>query len=493
MTDGAFNVVLKMYEWTLKIVLNHQATTLLIAFATLIGTVALYIVVPKGFLPQQDTGLIVVTTDADETVSFDAMKELQAKIADIAQKDPDVAGVDSFIGTGTINTTPNTGRITVALKPHADRKASANEIIERLSEKFAQVDKIEASLQSQQDIQIGSRVSRTQFQFTLIDSDVAELNEWSRKLEDKLKTMPYLQGVTTDQVNGGLLADLTIDRDQAARLGVLPQTIDDVLYDAFGQRQVATIYSQLNQYHVILEASPEFQLGPESLSVLYVPAAVNVTGLKTGSGPSGGATNPLNVVQAQANPSLPDSNVTIGQSIGSTLASPIPVEGIPNSSNALPGNTAARPNGTSLAGDSTGSSVTTTGSFGSSGGASSASSGAGGGKGGGPALNTAPAATIGIQVPLNNFVKLKRTKAPLAINHQAQFSSVTIFIQSGEGRVFEQGRRRYQGGRTRDQDAEYGGRFVLGRSGGVSVVAGGRTVPAGGGDCRRVHRPGRAV
>ena len=272
LSEAGFKAMLRFYEWSLRIVLRHEGLTQAVALATLVATVWLYIQVPKGFLPQQDTGLIVATTDADETISFDAMSQLQSRVAEIARRDPDVAGVDSFIGAGTINTTPNTGRITIVLKPH-DVRSSAAAVLQRLRSAFRELQGISVSLQMVQDIQLGARVSRTQYQYTLIDADKPELAEWSPRLLEKLKTLPLLQGVASDQVTGGLLADLQIDRDQASRLGVLPQTIDDTLYDAFGQRQVSTIYSQLNQYRVVLEASPNFQLGPEALDKLYVPSA----------------------------------------------------------------------------------------------------------------------------------------------------------------------------------------------------------------------------
>ena len=275
MTEGAFSAVLAGYEWTLKIVLNFQGLTLVVAFVTLVATIWLYIEMPKGFLPQQDTGLIVVTTDADQAISFEAMSRIQNKVAEIVKRDPDVGGVDSFIGAGTINTTPNTGHITLALKPHEERKSTANEIIARLGTQLKGIEGVAISMQSVQDIQIGTRASRTQYQYTLVDANKVELSEWAPKLADKLRTLPMLQQVASDQASGGLVADLKIDRDQASRLGVTTQAINDTLYDAFGQRQVSTIYSPLNQYRVVLEVTPTFQLGPESLDKIYVPSATN--------------------------------------------------------------------------------------------------------------------------------------------------------------------------------------------------------------------------
>jgi len=272
-SEGLFKWVLDGYEWSLRIVMRHQGLTLLVAVATLVLTIWLYMEVPKGFLPQQDTGLIVATTDADQSISFDAMARVQSQVAEIAQNNPDVAGVDSFIGAGTINTTPNSGRVTIVLKPHDERQHTANEIIQDLREKTHGIGGIAVSFQSVQDIQIGARASRTQYQYTLVDSDRDELTLWAGKLLARLKKVPILQGVAGDEVPGGLAANVAIDRDQASRLGVLPQAVDDTLYDAFGQRQVSTIYSQLNQYRVVLEVNPGFQLSPESLTNIYVPSA----------------------------------------------------------------------------------------------------------------------------------------------------------------------------------------------------------------------------
>jgi len=274
-TDTAFKKMLALYDWFLKIVLKQQVITLLVAASTLVATILLYISMPKGFLPQQDTGLIVITTDADESISFSAMSVLQSKVAAIAQADPDVLGVDSFIGAGTINTTPNTGHISVALKPHDERNnhATGNEILARLTEKCSAVRDVTVSLQLVQDIQIGARSSRTQYQYTLVDASKNELQEWAPKFADKLRTLPIVEGVATDQTIGGLMVDLKINRDEASRLGVSAQAIDDTLYDAFGQRQISTIYSQLNQYHVVMEVSPNFQLTPENLETIYVPSS----------------------------------------------------------------------------------------------------------------------------------------------------------------------------------------------------------------------------
>ncbi|EPY03567.1 multidrug efflux RND transporter permease subunit [Magnetospirillum fulvum] len=258
------------YARSLDWVLARQRATLWLAAATLVGTVALYVVMPKGFLPSQDTGLIVATTDARPEISFSAMTELQGKVAAIVRQDPDVAGVASFLGAGPTNITANTGQLTIVLKPRRKRDASAEEVIARLSRQLAPVAGIQVHLRAAQDIQISPRTSRTQYQYTLADVDAAELAEWAPRVLERMRASPLLTDLASDAQEGGLVADILVDRDKAGRLGVLPQVIDDTLYDAFGQRQISTIYSQVNQYHVILEVKPDFQLGPDALESIYL-------------------------------------------------------------------------------------------------------------------------------------------------------------------------------------------------------------------------------
>ncbi|OIQ95651.1 multidrug resistance protein MdtB [mine drainage metagenome] len=272
-TERFFSDMLALYERGLRWVLRHQLGTLLVAIATLAGTLALYVVIPKGLLPQQDTGLIIGVTDAAQNISFKAMTERQRAVVDRVLKDPDVASVTSFVGTGTINATPNTGRIMINLKPRDERKDSATDIISRLRQSVADIQGIELYMQAVQDLQIDSRVSRTQYQYTLQDANAAELAEWAPKLVSKLRTLPELNDVASDQQNNGYQIDIDVDRDKASRLNVLPADIDNTLYDAFGQRQVSTIFTQLNQYRVILEVDPSFQKGPDALSKIYVKSS----------------------------------------------------------------------------------------------------------------------------------------------------------------------------------------------------------------------------
>ncbi len=269
-TDRMFKALLDGYDRSLCWVLRHQPLTLLVAILTMVATVWLYIIVPKGLLPEQDTGLIVGVTDAAQSISFRAMVTRQRSIAEIVSRDPDVVSVASFVGAGTVNATVNSGRLYINLKPRDGRQASASAIIDRLRSATAAVEGISLFMQAAQDVQIDSRVSRTQYQYTLQDADVAELSDWAPRLLDALRAKPELVDVASDQQSGGLQVKVEVDREKASRLNVLTQTIDDTLYDAFGQRQVSTIFTQLNQYRVILEVDPLLQLEPESLEKIFV-------------------------------------------------------------------------------------------------------------------------------------------------------------------------------------------------------------------------------
>jgi len=269
-TEGMFQWLLNAYDSGLKWVLRHQPFTLLVAVATLVATIWLYIIVPKGLLPQQDTGLIVGVTDAAQSISFKGMAGCQRAIAEKVRKDPDVASVASFVGAGTVNSTVNTGRLYINLKPRGQRKASANDVIDRLREVTKDEPGITLSMQAVQDVQIDSRVSRTQYQYTLQDADESELAKWAPALMEKFGSLPALADVASDQQSGGLQISIDVNRSKAARLNVLPQAVDDTLYDAFGQRQVSIIFTQLNQYRVILELEPHFQLTHDALRRIYV-------------------------------------------------------------------------------------------------------------------------------------------------------------------------------------------------------------------------------
>ncbi len=273
-SENLYNRVIQYYGRTLKWVLKHQTATLLITAATLVLTLLLYVVVPKGFFPVQDTGVILGISDAPQNISFEAMSQRQQQLAQVILKDPDVASLSSFIGVDGTNPTLNSGRIQINLNPRNMRSSTASEIIRRLQPQLTQqVQGITLYMQPIQDLTVEDRVSRTQFQYSMEDTDAKELATWSQQLIEKLRNSPELRDVASDQQNGGLQADLVIDRDTASRLGILPAAIDNTLYDAFGQRQVSTIFTQLNQYHVVLEVDPQFQQNPDSLNTLYVKSS----------------------------------------------------------------------------------------------------------------------------------------------------------------------------------------------------------------------------
>jgi multidrug efflux pump len=271
--DALFTRGLAFYRRTLIFSLRHNGTVLMIAAATLAGTIFLYIVIPKGFLPLQDTGAIIVTTEAAQDISIPAMSKLQLQAAAMIQQDPAVTGVASLVGAGSVNATPNSGRITVTLKPRRERP-SAPVVMARLQSRLAAIPGLKTYMQAVQDIQIGARVSRTQFQYTLMDTDADELAEWVPKLIARLRTLPELSDVTSDQQDSGFATEIVVDRDAATRLGVTMQAIEDVLYDAFGQRQISTIFAQSNQYRVVMEADPSWISDPNSLLRLRVPGTV---------------------------------------------------------------------------------------------------------------------------------------------------------------------------------------------------------------------------
>ncbi|MGC2659901.1 MAG: multidrug efflux RND transporter permease subunit [Bryobacteraceae bacterium] len=272
-SERAFNWVIAQYGSTLRWVLGHQPSTLLVTVATLAATVWLFIIVPKGFFPVQDTGVILGVSQAPQTVSFASMARLQQKLAEVVLKDPAVESLSSFIGVDGANMTLNSGRMQINLKPLSQRGLSALAVIRRLQPKLAAVDGIALFMQPVQDLTVEDRVSRTQYQYTLEDTDPKELNLWTDRLVDKLRTLPSLRDLTTDQENGGLETELVVDRDTASRLGISLTDIDNTLYDSFGQRLVSTMFTQLNQYHVVLGVAPAFASNPNSLDNVYVRAA----------------------------------------------------------------------------------------------------------------------------------------------------------------------------------------------------------------------------
>ena len=260
------------YEYGLRWVFAHQRFVLIVAIITLVATILLYIIVPKGLLPQQDTGVIIGVTDAAENISFKAMMERVHAVSDIVRRDPDVSSVSASVGAGTVNATVNTARLYIVLKPHNER-ASAEQIIERLRNATRNVEGVSLFMQGAQDLQIDARVSRTQYQYVLQDADAAELSQWTPRLVQKLGELPQLSDVASDQQVNGLQLNVDVDREKASRLNVLTQAIDDTLYDAFGQRQVSIIFTQLNQFRVILEVEPQFRQSPDVLDKIYVKSS----------------------------------------------------------------------------------------------------------------------------------------------------------------------------------------------------------------------------
>jgi multidrug efflux pump len=263
-SERMFESLIERYSRTLRWVLRHEVATLLVAGVTLVLAIYLYVVIPKGLFPIQDVGIIQGISQAAESISFQAMSLKQQELAKAILQDPAVASLSSFIGVDGTNATLNSGRIQINLKPFAERHVDAVTVIDRLHSKLDRVDGIHLYMQPVQDLTVDDRASRNQFQYTLEDADQAELDTWTAKMVDELKKQPALRDVATDQQPRGLAENLVIDRATASRMNITPDQIDSTLYDAFGQRQISTLNTQFNQYHVILEASPEFQRSPQS-------------------------------------------------------------------------------------------------------------------------------------------------------------------------------------------------------------------------------------
>jgi multidrug efflux pump len=372
-SERVFDNVIAFYGRTLKFVLGYQTIALLIAAATLVLTIVLYIVIPKGFFPTQDTGVIQGISQAPETISFAAMSQKQQQLASIILQDPAVESLSSFIGADGTNTTLNSGRISINLKPVNVRNINASDVIRRLQGSLKQVDGIELFMEPVQNITVDDRVSRTQYQYTLEDPDADELNLWTGRLVDKMKQLPQLADVATDQQTGGLAVSLVIDRVSASRLGIAPSTVDSTLYDAYGQRQISTMYTQLNQYHVILETDSAFQRNPGRLQDLYIQT-------NTSAGGSG--------------PGASSSFAASGSSSAGSNATTTSVAYTPSSAVLSAPSNAIKSGVGSSATSSNANAATTT---------------------------TAPNA-----VPLSAFTHIEKVAEPLSINHQGQFPAVTV-------------------------------------------------------------------
>jgi len=270
--ERGFDGLLNLYEAGLKIVLRHRFITLMTMLGTIALTGYLYVLIPKGFFPEQDTGLIIGLSEAAQDISFQAMAERQQALLDALMRDPAVASIGAAVGAGGGNTTVNNGRVYIALKPKSQR-GSMDQVLARLRTDLAKLQGITLYMQAAQDITIGGRVSKTLYQYTLNDADPGELNHWAALFLDRIKTVPGITDVATDQLNAGPMLDITIKREVASSYGILPYTIDNTLDDAFGQRIVSTMYTTLNQYHVVLEVDPKFQYSPEALNGIYVKSS----------------------------------------------------------------------------------------------------------------------------------------------------------------------------------------------------------------------------
>jgi hydrophobe/amphiphile efflux-1 (HAE1) family protein len=272
LSERGFDGLLYVYEAGLRVVLRHRFTTLMVLLGTIALTGYLYVIIPKGFFPQQDTGLILGQSEAAQDISFPAMQERQQAVLDALMRDPAVATVGSAVGAGGGLYTLNDGRVFIQLKPHGQRDP-IDQVIARLRTNLARIQGITLYMQAAQDITIGARLNKTQFQFTMNDADAGELSHWAAVFLEKFRAIPGIVDVATDQLNSAPLLDITVKRDVAASYGILPYTIDNTLDDAFGQRIVSTIYTTLQQYHVILEVDPKFQYGPDALNRIYVKSA----------------------------------------------------------------------------------------------------------------------------------------------------------------------------------------------------------------------------
>jgi multidrug efflux pump len=373
--------MIAFYGRTLKVVLRFQTITLLVALATLVLTIVLYIYIPKGFFPVQDTGVIQGISQASQSISYADMARRQQELASIILADPAVESLSSFIGADGINTTLNSGRISINLKPLDERHMSASDVIRRLQTKLKNVSGIRLYMQPVQDITVDDRVSRTQYQYTLEDPNTDELNEETNRFVTELKKLPELEDVATDQQMGARAISLMIDRVTASRLGIAPTTIDNTLYDAFGQREINTLYTQTNQYHVVLETAPEWQREPTGLNNLYIQGNAS-----SGASGAGAVTSFSSSASASAGSNALSTSVKYTPS-SAVLTAPATV----------------------LAGSTTGSGSSTS-----------------GGTIAGTTPNTSTSAVGANAIPLSAFTKATPTTEALSINHQGQFPSVTV-------------------------------------------------------------------
>jgi multidrug efflux pump len=412
-TEGLFERIIAAYGRTLRWVLRHETATLLVAAALLVLTVLQYIEIPKGFFPTQDTGIIQGISQAPESISFTAMSLKQQQLCAEILKDPAVASLSSFIGADGTNTTLNSGRIQINLKPLEERQLGAAAVIARLQQRVNQVTGIKLYLQSVQDLTVDDRVSRTQYQYTLKDPNIAELNEWTTKLLSELRKLPQITDLATDQQTNGVSARLSIDRATASRFNITPDQIDSTLYDAFGQRQINTLYTQSNQYHVILDATPDFQKNPAKLNDIYIQS-------------SGSSSTVTQSVSGRSSVAQSGTVSTINASTSSPLA-PLSSSGSLTSNT---GNTSALSNQTtsnslSTSNSSLSSTTPSTSLSSSTSGSNSSQSSSSSG--------TSSSSTQPAPVPLAAISHFVTSASPLTVAHQGQFPVVTISFNVANG------------------------------------------------------------
>jgi multidrug efflux pump len=419
-TEDRFKRIIAAYGRSLRGVLQYETVTLLVAAALLILTVYQYIEIPKGFFPTQDTGTIQGVTQAPESTSFAAMSHKQQQLSEEILKDPAVLSLSSFIGADGTNTTLNSGRIQINLKPVDQRHLTATEVIARLQKRVDQIPGIHLYLQPIQDLTVDDRVSRTQYQYTLEDPDVAELNQWTAKMVTELRKLPQMTDVTTDQENNGVSVNLNMDRATASRLNITPDQIDSTLYDAFGQRQISTLYTQSNQYHVILETLPEFQRSADKLKSIYIQGT-------SSSGSGSAAQSTSGRTSAASNGTV--STLNPGSSSG--VASTTPAGSITNTA----GNQTSSTSSTSSS-SSTSSNINLATSTPATAITQSSSNSQGGS--GGSSNSSSSSSSSSNPVPLSAISRFTTARSPLTINHQGQFPVVTISFNVAPGHSLSQ-------------------------------------------------------
>ncbi len=424
-TENGFKRIIAAYGRSLRWVLQYETATLLLAAALLVLTIYQYIEIPKGFFPTQDTGTLQGVTQAPESISFAAMSHKQQQLGEEILKDPAVASLSSFIGADGTNTTLNSGRIQINLKPVAERHLTATEVMFRLQRRVDQVPGIHLYLQPIQDLTVDDRVSRTQYQYTLEDPDIGELNQWTAKMVAELRKLPQMTDVTTDQQNNGVSVHLDMDRATASRLNITPDQIDSTLYDAFGQRQISTLYTQSNQYHVILETLPEFQKGPDKLKAIYIQGASSSSSSSAAQSTSG---------RTSSASSGTVSTLNAGSSSG--LASSTPASSLTNTAGNQTSSTSSTSSSSSTSSNINLSSSTPATALATQ--SSSSNQGSNQGGSGGSSSSSSSSSSTSNPVPLSAISRFTTTTSPLTINHQGQFPVVTISFNVAPGSSLSQ-------------------------------------------------------